>query len=171
MLTRRNIGKLITVEYTDRPTPIRGFLIDFSENWILLKFNVHDYVMDGYIILRIKNIKEYRRGDKELFAEKAIKLKKQHISNLVDFPLSDLGSILSYLTKNYGIFQFELKSEKACYLGKLHSISSAKLTIDYINPKAIWTRQMDFRPNDIRTIEFETDYVNTLKLVAKYSKK
>lgn len=170
MNKKKYIGQLVSIKYSDRPTPISGFVIDYNDQWTLLKYNLVDYVIDGYIILRHKNIVGFRRDAKEKFREKVIMLKKQHLPDIADLPLTDLETILSSLTKKYGIFQFELKTEKACYLGKLKSLTTSKLTIDYLNPKGRWTKQMQFRPNDIRTIEFDTDYINSLKLVSKKKK-
>ena len=97
-------------------------------------------------------------------------LKKENIADFKNFPLDSLYGILSHLTKKYGVFDFELKSEKSCYLGKLKSIKGKELTIYYLNPKGLWTKQMYFRINDIRTIEFDTDYINSLKLVSENKK-
>src|SRR3954468_14005432 len=116
MIKKKYIGKLVSIKYTDRPTPIFGFVIDYNDEWTLLKYNPVDYVIDGYIILRHKNIEGFRRGAKEKFREKVIMLKKQHLPDISDLPLTDLETILSSLTKKYGIFQFDLKTEKSCYL-------------------------------------------------------
>lgn len=97
-------------------------------------------------------------------------LKGQHLTDISDFPITDLKTILINLTKKYGVFMFDLKTEKACYLGKLKSLTKGRLTIVYLNPKGLWTKQMHFRPNDIRTIEFDTAYINSLKLVSKKKK-
>jgi hypothetical protein len=170
MAKRKYIGQLVSVKYADRPTPIFGFVVDYNDEWTLLKYNPVDYVIDGYIILRHKNIEGFNRDANEKFKEKVIILKKQHLPDFSDFPLTNLEAIVSNLTKKYGIFQFDLKTEKSCYLGKLKSLTKSKLTIDYLNPKGLWTKQMQFRPNDIRTIEFDTDYINSLKLISKKRK-
>ena len=170
MTRKKHIGQLISIKYTDRPTPICGFVITYNDDWTLMKYNPVDYITDGYIILRHKNIEGFRRDASEKFKEKVITLKRQHLSGITDFPLTDLKTILSTLTKRYGIFQFDLKTEKACYLGKLKSLTQSKLTIDYLNPKGLWTKEMHFRPADVRTIEFDTDYINSLKLVSKKKK-
>lgn len=167
MTKRKYIGKLISIRYNDRPTPIFGFVIDYNEEWTLLRYNPFDYVIDGYIILRHKNVKGFQRGTEEKFREKVIMLKKKHLLDISDIPISDIETILTFLTKRYGVFQFDLKTEKVCYLGKLKTFTKGKLTIDYLNPKGVWTKQMQFRPNDIRTIEFDTDYVNSLRLISE----
>ncbi len=133
----------------------------------MLKWNPNDFEMDGYAILRHKNIEGYRREAAERFREKVIMTKNQHLPDFSDFPLTDLKEILSTLTKRYGIFHFELKSVKSAYLGKLKSLTSDTLTIDYIDPKAVWKKQMYFRPGDVRVIYFDTDYCSSLALYAK----
>ncbi|MEP6583778.1 MAG: hypothetical protein ABJA90_05915 [Ginsengibacter sp.] len=168
---KKYIGQLVSIKYIDRPTPIFGFVIDYNDEWTLLKHNPVDYVVDGYIILRHKNVEGFLRGSGEKFREKVIMLKKQQLPHFSDFPLTDLDTILSSLTKRYGLFQFELKTEKVCYLGKLKSLTQSKLIIDYLNPKGLWTKQMQFRPDDVRTIEFDTDYINSLKLISKSKKR
>ena len=167
---KRYIGELISIKYNDRPTPIYGFVIDYNDKWTLLKRNPVDYIIDGYIIVRHKNIEGIRRNVDEKFREKVIILKQQHLPDFANFPLIDLETILAYLTKKYGVFQFELKSEKRCYLGKMKSFSESTLTINWLNPRGVWAKQFHFRPNDIRTIEFNTDYINSLKLISKKKK-
>ena len=167
---KKYIGQLVSIKYTDRPTPFFGFVVDYNDDWTLLKLNSSDYLIDGYVILKHKNIEGFKIDTNVKFKEKVIKLKGENLPIVKNFPLTDLETILSYLTKEYGVFAFFLKSEKSCYLGKLKTYSRNLLTIDYLNPKGLWTKRMDFRPNDIRTIEFDTDYINSLKLVSKKSK-
>lgn len=170
MPKKKYIGKLISIKYTDRTSPIYGFVIDYNDDWTLMKYNCCDFEIDGYIILRNKNIQGFRREEGERFKEKVIILKGQHKSNITNFPLTSLEDILSHITEVYGIFKFELKSESSCYLGKLKSLIKGRLTIDYLNPRGIWSKEMYFRPNDVRTIEFDTDYINSLKLVSNKTK-
>jgi hypothetical protein len=99
MTNKKYIGQLVSIRYSDRPTPTFGFVIDYSDDWILLKYNPVDYIVDGYIILRNKNIEGIRRDANEKFREKVIILKKQHLPVLSDFPLTDLETILTILTK------------------------------------------------------------------------
>jgi len=164
---KKYIGKLISIGYSDRPSPFFGIVVDYNNDWTLMKLNPCDYCIDGYVILRHKNIAGFRRDQNVRFKEKVIKLKGQDLPVIKHFPLTDLKTILSYITRKYGVFAFYLKAENSCHLGKLRSCTTSKLTIDYLNPKGLWTKQMHFRPGDIRTIEFDTDYINSLKLVSK----
>ncbi len=167
---RKHIGQLISIKFTDRKEAIYGFVMDYNEDWTLMKYNPVDYVVDGYIIFRHKNIKGFRRDVDEKFREKIIKLKGLEPTDKEVIPINNLSEILNFITINYGVFQFYTKSEKACYLGRLKSLDSKYLVIDYLNTKGKWDGQMKFRPGDIRVIEFDTDYINSLKLVSSPKK-
>lgn len=136
-----------------------------------MEYNPVDYVIDGYTILRHKNIEGFRRDSHEKWREKVINLKGLKPTNKEIIPLTDLETILKYLTENFGVFQVYTKSEAACYLGRLKSIDKKELIMDNLNPKGKWDGQIKFRTIDIRVIEFDTDYINSLKLVSTTEKK
>lgn len=50
---------------------------------------------------------------------------------------------------------------------KLKSIDEKSLVIDDLTTKGKWDGQMTFKTKDIRVIEFDTDYINSLKLLTK----
>ena len=166
MKNRKHIGQLVSVKFTDRKTPIYGYVVDYNDDWTLMKYNPVDYIIDGYIIFRHKNIEGFRRDTDEKWREKVIKLKGLQPTDEDIIPLTDLETILNYLTVNFGAFQVYTKSETASYLGRLKSIDNKELVMDDRNPKGKWDGQMKFRTGDIRVIEFDTDYINSLKLVS-----
>jgi hypothetical protein len=77
---------------------------------------------------------------------------------------------MEYLTEKHGVFQFETKSEKACYLGRLIHIDSKELITEFMDPEGKWDSKMTNRPGDVRVIEYDTDYINSLKLVNEYER-
>ena len=166
MKKKKYIGKLISIKFTDRKTLIYGYVVDYNADWTLIKNNPVDYIIDGYIIFRHKNIEGFRRETEEKWREKVINLKGFEPSDKDIMPLNDLETILKYLTDNFDVFQVYTKSETACYLGRLKSIDNKELIMDNLNPKGKWDGQMKFRTNEIRVIEFDTDYINSLKLVS-----
>lgn len=170
MKKKKYIGKLIFVKFTDRKTPIYGCVVDYNDDWTLMKYNPVDYIIDGYIIFRHKNIEGFRRDIDEKWREKIIKLKGLQPTDKDIIPLTDLATILKYLTDNFGVFQVYTKSETACYLARLKTIDNKELEIYTLNTKAKWDGQMKFRTGDIRVIQFDTDYINSLKLVSTSKK-
>lgn len=161
----RYIGKYISISFNDRPTSIAGLVVDYNDDWTLLKYNAVDYVVDGYIIVRHKNTEGFQRSTEEKFREKVIRVKGLSVTEKDRIPLNNLDAILSFISKQHGLFAIYLKSEKACYVGKLASITGKELLIKSLTPKGKWSNQMKFRTGDIRTIEYDTDYLNSLKLL------
>ena len=160
-------GQLIRLKFRDQK-PIDGIVIDYNDDWMLLKSNPADYIVDGYIIVKNHNIKNIVRGEEEKWREKVIKLKI--IKTLKSkIPLDSLESILKALTKRFGIFTLYTKEDDACWLGKLKSIDEKLLVIDDLTTKGKWIGQMAFKTKEIRAIEFDTDYINSLKLVQRKS--
>ena len=166
MKKKKHIGQLVSVKFTDRKNLIYGYVIDYNNDWTLMKYNPVDYIIDGYIIIRNKNIEGFRRDSEEKWREKVINLKALQPTEKEIIPLTDLETILKYLTDNFGVFQVYTKSETACYLGRLKTIGEKNFVMDDLNPKGKWEGQMKFKIGDIRIIEFDTDYINSLKLVS-----
>ncbi|WP_348825060.1 hypothetical protein [Flavobacterium aestuarii] len=159
------LRQLISIEFEDKKDIFSGFLIDWTEDWILLKNNPVDFIIDGYTILKNKNVKSIIQDKDHEFTEKVIKLKGLKTSAEEIIPLKDLPSIIFFLADRYEIFQIATKSDKAVYLGKLIELNDEELIIDFMGTEGDFEGEMSFKLHKIRVIEFDTDYINSLKLV------
>ncbi|MFV8366690.1 hypothetical protein [Flavobacterium sp. XS1P27] len=165
------VRQLISIEFEDKKDVFSGFLIDWTEDWILLKNNPVDFIIDGYTILKNKNVKSIIQDKDHEFTERVIKLKGLKTSAEEIIPLKDLHSIITFLAKKYEIFQITKKSDKAVYLGKLIDLNEKELVIDFLGTEGKFDGEMSFKQNKIRVIEFDTDYINSLKLIVDEEKK
>ena len=165
------LRQLISIEFEDKKDVFSGFLIDWTEDWILLKNNPVDFIIDGYTILKNKNVKSIIQDKDHEFTERVIKLKGLKTSAEEIIPLKDLYSIINFLAIKYEIFQITKKSDKAVYLGKLIEINEEELVIDFLGTEGEFDGEMSFKQNKIRVIEFDTDYINSLKLIVDEKKK
>ena len=165
------IRQLITIQFEDKKENFSGFLIDWTEDWILLKNNPVDFIIDGYTILKNKNVKAIIQDKDHEFTERVIKLKGLKTSAEEIIPLQDLSSIIHFLASKYTIFQIATKSDKAVYLGKLIELNEEELVIDFLGTEGQFDGEMSFKPKKIRVIEFDTDYINSLKLIVDEDKK
>ena len=163
---KKYLNKLVSINFKDKK-PVAGIILDFNDEWILMKYNVVDYIIDGYTIVKNKNIKKIEYGEREKWTEKILILKKYKTASKAKISLTNLEIILNSLTKNYGVFTLYTKEEGVCWLGRLNSFNDKKFTIDDLTPRGKWEGQLSFRESEIRTIEFDTDYINSLKLVTK----
>lgn len=165
------LRQLISIEFDDKKDIFSGFLIDWTEDWILLKNNPVDFIIDGYTILKNKNVKSIIQDKDHEFTERVIKLKGLKTSAEEIIPLKDLFSIINFIADKHEIFQIAKKSEKAVYLGKLIEINEDELVIDFLGTEGEFEGEMSFKLNKIRVIEFDTDYINSLKLIVNQEKK
>ncbi|MFV8376823.1 hypothetical protein [Flavobacterium sp. LB1P62] len=165
------LRQLISIEFEDKKDIFSGFLIDWTEDWILLKNNPVDFIIDGYTILKNKNVKSIIQDKDHEFTERVIKLKGLKTSAEEIIPLKDLASIINFLENKYKIFQITKKSDKAVYLGKLIELNDEELVIDFLGTEGKFEGEMSFKQNKIRVIEFDTDYINSLKLIVDEEKK
>lgn len=164
------LRQLISIEFEDKKDIFSGFLIDWTEDWILLKNNPVDFIIDGYTILKNKNVKSIIQDKDHEFTERVIKLKGLKTSAEEIIPLKDLHSIISFLADRYEIFQIAKKSDKAVYLGKLMELNDEELVIDFMGTEGEFEGEMSFKLDKIRVIEFDTDYINSLKLIVAKEK-
>lgn len=169
-MTKKYLGQLLTFkfEYSNEVVNYSGYLIDYNNDWVLLKYNKVDYVVDGYIILKNKHVLEFKRDESEKFRQKILDLKGHKPSDKEKIPIDNIKTILTYITDRFDIFQFNMRVDQTCWLGRVKKIVGSELKIDYMTPRATWTNSMPpFKLGNIRTIEFDTDYINSLKLIAK----
>jgi hypothetical protein len=164
------LRQLISIEFDDKKEIFSGFLIDWTEDWILLKNNPVDFIIDGYTILKNKNVKSIIQDKDHEFTERVIKLKGLKTSAEEIIPLNDLSSIINFIANRYEIFQIATKSDKAVYLGKLMELNEKELLIDFLGTEGKFEGEMSFKQNKIRVIEFDTDYINSLKLIVDEEK-
>ncbi|PJJ08086.1 hypothetical protein CLU83_1320 [Flavobacterium sp. 1] len=164
------LRQLISIEFEDKKDIFSGFLIDWTEDWILLKNNPVDFIIDGYTILKNKNVKSIIQDKDHEFTERVIKLKGLKTSAEEIIPLKDLSSIINFLADKYEIFQIAKKSDKAVYLGKLMELNEEELVIDFMGTEGEFDGEMSFKLDKIRVIEFDTDYINSLKLIVAKEK-
>ncbi|WP_347049987.1 hypothetical protein [Flavobacterium olei] len=159
------LRQLVEIEFQDKKEIFTGFLIDYSDDWILLRNNPVDFILDGFVILKNKNIEAVNRDHDLAFNEKVIRMKGLQINSEDIIPIRDLASIMKYVSEKYGIFQLAKKSSKSAYLGKLIEFTDEELTIDFLDTKGQFGGELSFNPEKIRVIEFDTDYINSLKLI------
>jgi hypothetical protein len=161
---KKYLGHLVKIKFKDME-PIVGFVLKYNEHWILVRNIPVDYVVDGYFLVRNYRIKEVVRGDDEKWREKVVHLKLKKSKTLPKVKLSDLESILTSLTKTYKVFAIHKKEDDVCWLGRLSRIDDKSVIIDDLTPKAKWRGKFMFTHEEIRAVEFDTDYINSLKLV------
>lgn len=160
-------GKFVSFKYRDRKDIISGYLIDFNDDWTLIKYNPVDYVIDGYLILKSDKILKYKREDYEKFREKVLKAKNLVLSDKDIFPITDLSETLKLISDRFGAFKIEKKDGTVCFIGRFIKMTKENIIIQEIDTKAKWVEKDKHKFKSIRTIEFDSDYINSLIIYNK----
>ncbi|MGL6125512.1 hypothetical protein [Chryseobacterium artocarpi] len=164
---KKLLNKLIIIEFEDKE-PQKGILINYSKNWFLIKSNPVDFILDGYSIIKNCNIKNITTNDDTEFVEKAMELKGISVGKKIHkIPLKNFDSIVESIQKNFGIFSLAKKRGDAIYPGKLKKLTDEKIILTWIDSNANWGEEREFTKDKIRTIDFDSDYLFSLKLLAE----
>jgi hypothetical protein len=144
-----------------------GLLISEDEDWILVKHIPVDYVIDGYKLYRKKYIKDRISKNKEAKIKRVLGLKKVTINEPKEFNFGSILDVLEWSEKKYGLFEFQEKDESELFYGKVNHSSSKSLIIDMIKSNGTIEFKYDFEFNiaQIRSITFETDYFESIRLL------
>ncbi len=161
------IGKHISIKYKGRTELIMGILIDFNEKWALLKYNYGDYVVDGYIILKVKKIQKIIRDENNEFFEKVLLAKGLKLTEEDKYPLININDTLKLISEKFGVIHIEIKDERVCYIGRFLYANEKEITVQEIGTRAEWIENETFKFKDIWLFEFDTDYCNSLVLYNK----
>lgn len=169
-MKKQFIGKVVSFrfQYVDCEEIFRGYVIDYNDDWTLLKHNRFDYFMDGYVILKNAHIISWKRDHAERFAEKILTAKGAKPTAAEKIPIKNLTAMLTHLTDSKRVFQFSMRTSTTCWIGKVKKIKGADLKIRYLSPSAKWSDDMpEFKLGNIRSLQFDNDYINSLLLIAK----
>ncbi len=165
-MPKRSIGKFFTFEFKGRKDNISGVVLDYNDDWTLLK-NCVDYRLDGFIIFKNDKVEHYY-GDYEKRATKVLKLKGYNFEKEPKIPIDNLESIFNFISEKYKLIQLYTRKGDACdvvsYLGEDNSL----YLFDELTTNAKWRYKLKLPEKECRFISFDNDYLNSLKLITKF---
>ena len=147
-----------------------GFVVGFSEDLLLFHaLNPDTFRLNGYIVLRLEDVKEYRAFDKpEFWRNRAVRGFGLKPVRPVGISLSSLPDLLESIAKRFPLITFHTERTKpdVCYIGSLLAKAEATFTIEDLDCNAEWTgpRRLKFR--DITRIDFGGGYEEALAATA-----
>ena len=94
-------------------------------------------------------------------------LKNKKTPELKDFVFNNVLEILKWSEKKYGLFEFQDKGETELFYGKINRTEKGILIIDMIksNGQIEVDYDFEFSLKKIRSITFETDYFESVRLL------
>lgn len=160
-------NKIYSISIHHWEKPIQGIVIDSSKDWILLR-NLYDYRIDGLSLVNRKHIDRIERTEREEFAEKVLIANYRFSNEVNDVIPLETKTLFEYLECNNIVFQISFEDDSYTYIGKVENVSSLKFSFKKIGSRGIWlAEEQQIEIESIYTIEFNTDYINSLLTYSK----
>lgn len=156
---RRNI----TAEMT------HGFVLQASEDLVLFQ-QTSDFLIDGYAVIRLKDITSLKSGMCERFFEKMFRGEglMAQVGDCPAIDLSDWKSLLKSLKKigQNVIIECEGIDDGVFYIGKLVRVNQRSVEILYFDALGKWDKEPStVRYDEITQVRFDEQYI---KIFSKY---
>lgn len=146
-----------------------GFLLDYSEELTLINVLTDDYFLNGYTVIRNKDVTKYDvYCNPEYFLCRAIKLKQITPDKLPEVDLTNWETLLrtaSYLFPLITIHREKI-SPNACNIGKISSIGKKHFCLYEIDTVALWDQEEKYRFKHLTKVDFGGGYEDGLWQVA-----
>jgi hypothetical protein len=165
-MQKKYIGKYLTFKFTGRKYDLTGVVLGYSKVYTLIKIFV-DYCPNGFQIFKNDKV-DFLFGESEKFATKILKLKKYSVLKEPAIPVDTLDNILTYINRHYKLIGIETRKGDAMDVVRYLGQKDDKYCFDELTSLAKWRYKLELPEKECRFIEFDTNYLNSLRLVTKF---
>jgi hypothetical protein len=157
-------GKFLTFELSKRSESLSGIVLNYNEEWIFIK-RVIDFRLDGYTIFENaeKIVSSY--GAYEKLATIILKKKKYDHKKDIVMPIIEISDMLNFITKNYTLIQLDNRKGDAFDVVKFIRKEDSLYVFNELTTNAKWRFKLQLPRKEVSVISFDTDYLNSLKLM------
>lgn len=165
-------GKFYLFKIKGWEAPIGGVVELIGLEWILIKHIVADYTLDGYSLIQKKYISSYIYDDNVQFTEKVLVAKGiMDLCTSYNIPLDTQTAPFIWLKECDITAQFNPKDDSICYVGKVGEMTKRFFQLISMDTKGHWdTFFYKYTYANMRTIDIDSDYVNSLLIYSKKNK-
>ncbi len=167
MKNKKNINRYIEFKIKNQTDTVKGLLLDYSEEWTLLYNNPVDYVIDGYLIVKNNQITNHQVYSLKDLGSTILSKKQTIINKPKRINIENSNKLFQSLFEKRIIFSISILKRNSYLIGRIKSMSDTKFDFEQITPKAKWTSTKKINIDEISIIEYDTDYINSLLLVAQ----
>lgn len=150
------------------PGYLSGYVVGVSDDWVLLHvINGDDMRLNGYAAVRLRDVKKVRRDTS--FADRAVRARGERPTEQPDILLYDLPGLLSSADAHFSLINIQTEEKRLdeCYIGRISRLTSKRLRLEEIDPKARWRYTRKYRLKDITCVQFGSGYEEALWLVSE----
>lgn len=147
---------------------LRGFVLEWTDELTLVNVVADEMDLDGYSVIRNKDIRRWRPLDRKSFIGRALKLKELAPVSPDGLSLGTWPDVLESAGKIFPLLTIhrEKINPRVCYIGRVSSLTEKVVTLRKIDPDARWGDTKRYRLCDLTKIDFGGRYEEALALVA-----
>jgi hypothetical protein len=147
----------------------RGYVVDATDEHVLLHLVSDDIRLEGYAVLRIADISEVKSDfDEYHFIEKALNLRRMVPERPVLVDLKSIETILASISEHYSLMVVHRESvhQNEFHIGEVETICDKTFNLREIDHEAKWVGTKRIRFDEVTRIEFDGGYETALAQVA-----
>lgn len=149
--------------------PLDSFVLESSKDLVLLQ-PIRDRIdLDGYDVIRQKDISDLTISPKEVYYGLALRCKRQAPRHPGGIELGTMSALLASAEQRFPLLVIHREKVEmgACEIGRLAASSKRGYRLQWIDPQAQFEHDRRwFRYSDITLVQFGGAYENTLAQVA-----
>lgn len=160
----KKLEQLYSVSVKNFDDKIEGILLKESDEWILIKSLYADYIVDGFKIVKKKDIINISRSTREIFKENVLKVNtKWDIRFPIDIPIENTHDLCEYFRKKQILIAFNCDTDNLFYVGYVEKVLKKSFHLKSLNPNGEWNGKLStIWLVDISVFSMDSNYLSSL---------
>lgn len=160
------------VEFDRRPMDrhgLIGFVLGWSDSLTMLHVvSDHLFELNGYSVIRNRDVRRWRELDAELFTARALKLKRVRAKAPDGVSIETWEALLKSANRAFPLVTIhqERTHKGACYVGRALAFKPQSFALKNLDPDATWAETKRYRFRDLTMVDFGGRYEDALYRVS-----
>ncbi len=159
---------LAEIKISRYPGFVRGLVLKETEQWIVLKRNVVDYVLDGDMFINKAYVKRINLLPPDSLDAQIMSLKQEGKAILPDW--IDTDRLLCSLCEAGTLVDIGLESQDYVLVGYIVSVAEKSFRLRMIGTKGEMLNAIRIESDKIRTLVTDSDYLQSLEMYREWIK-
>lgn len=159
---------LAEIKISRYPGFVRGLVLKETEQWIVLKRNLIDYVLDGYMFINEAYVKRINMLPPDSLDAQIMSLKQEGNAILPDW--IDTDRLLCSLCEAGTLVDIGLESQDYVLVGYIVSVAEKSFRLRMIGTKGEMLNAIRIESDKIRTLVTDSDYLQSLEMYREWKK-
>lgn len=143
-----------------------GIFLKSGKNWVLLRDNPVDFVIDGYLLVRKKYILREEHPDSAELSDVIMNLKGEYAKTSdFSFPIDQDELLFQQFLAAKTLIQICLHNQDSTLVGRVVSGGPESFRMRLLSRKGKWLNEFNFQYAKLRTINIGSDYLKSFQLL------